>query len=657
MHRGRMLAVSSTENTGDPRPQAAPVEETSPEPPRQEAAGDALTGPEATADFAATGPVASSAVTPDAGTAAASDPADATLADPATTPAGDATSPTGETTSVADATGTSGIPTPAGETTSTGDATGAMGEPTGPTGEVTEGAEAVQPAEAAQPAGSGQPDGAVQPAGVVPPAQGAEPAEPVQPAGSAAEALPESASGQSPVPAPGTPAHDPAAPHPPVPHAPVPHPPVPHPPGHGASPAGGPAVDATVEPAPAEPASDPTQWGRVDEEGTVYVRTAIGERAVGNWQAGEPAAGLAHYGRRFDDLATEVGLLEARLGAHTGNPNEIRSKAQQLADTIPTAAAVGDLDSLAARARAMVSMADTAVAANRAEKAAARAEQVQRKEALAAEAEQIAADSTQWKAAGDRLKAIVEEWKTIKGIDRKTDDALWQRFAAARDAFGRRRGAHFASLDAQRAESRAAKTELIEEAERLSRSTEWGPTSAAMRTLMDRWKAVPRTGRDTDDDLWKRFRAAQDVFFAARTANDQQRSTEELTNQRQKEELLVEAEKIDPSKDLRSAQNALRKIQDRYDAIGHVPRGAMRELEDRMRAVEERIRGAADSGRLRVEPENPLLTSMRAAVSKAEEQLAKAEASGNAGRVSEARANLATRREWLAEAEKSSSRR
>ncbi|WP_409331448.1 DUF349 domain-containing protein [Trujillonella humicola] len=410
------------------------------------------------------------------------------------------------------------------------------------------------------------------------------------------------------------------------------------------------------EPATA-PASDPTAWGRVDEDGTVYVRTADGERAVGSWQAGDPAAGLAHFGRRYDDLATEVALLEARLRAHTGNPGELKSKAQALAEQIPTATAVGDLDGLAARARAMVETADSAAAESRAEKAAHRAAQIARKEALAAEAEQIAAESTAWKAAGDRLKAIVEEWKTIRGIDRKTDEALWQRFAAARDAFGRRRGAHFAALDAQRGEARAAKQELIAEAQRLSTSTEWGPTSAAMRSLMDRWKAVPRTGRDGDDDLWKQFRAAQDVFFAARTESDKARTTEELANQQAKEQILAEAEKLDPAKDLRGAQNALRKLQERYDAIGHVPRGAMRSLEDRMQAVEQRVRGAADAGRVRTAPENPMVISMRAAVTKAEEQLAKAEASADARRISEAQANLATRREWLAEAEKASSRR
>ncbi|WP_235495421.1 DUF349 domain-containing protein [Geodermatophilus sp. Leaf369] len=422
-----------------------------------------------------------------------------------------------------------------------------------------------------------------------------------------------------------------------------------------ATPAASPA--RPTPPPVATPASDPSLWGRVDEEGTVYLRTGDGERAVGNWQAGEPAEGLAHYGRRYDDLATEVSLLEARLRAHTGNPTEIRAKAQALAETVPTADVVGDLPALASRLGTIIDAAEGAVAVSKAEKAQARAGQIAKKEALAAEAETIAADSSQWKAAGDRLKAIVEEWKTIKGIDRKTDEALWTRFAAARDAFGRRRGSHFAALDVQRTESRAAKSELIAEAEKLSTSTEWGPTSAAMRSLMDRWKAVPRTGRDTDDDLWKKFRAAQDVFFAARTESDKARNGEQKANQEQKEALLAEAEKIDPSRDPRGAQAALRKIQERYDAIGHVPREVMRSLEDRMQDVEEKVRGAADAGRPRTVAENPMLTSLRAAAEKAEQQLAKAQTAGDAKRIADAEANLASRREFLAAAEKAGSGR
>ena len=100
------------------------------------------------------------------------------------------------------------------------------------------------------------------------------------------------------------------------------------------------------------------------------------------------------------------------------------------------------------------------------------------------EAEQIAAESTSWKAAGDRLRDILEEWRTIRGIDRKTDSELWKRYAAARDAFSRRRGAHFASLDADASRRRRSKEELVAQAEALADSTDWTGTANQLRELM-----------------------------------------------------------------------------------------------------------------------------------------------------------------------------
>ena len=93
--------------------------------------------------------------------------------------------------------------------------------------------------------------------------------------------------------------------------------------------------------------------------------------------------------------------------------------------------------------------------ADKAQRDEHRAAQTARKEALAAEAEDLAANSTQWKAAGDRLREILDEWRTITGLDRKTDDALWKRYSAARETFNRRRGSHFAELDRERAGARA----------------------------------------------------------------------------------------------------------------------------------------------------------------------------------------------------------
>ena len=66
--------------------------------------------------------------------------------------------------------------------------------------------------------------------------------------------------------------------------------------------------------------SDWTSFGRVDDDGTVYVKTAAGERVVGSWQAGTPEEGLAHFARRFADIVTEVDLIEARLGSGAADP-------------------------------------------------------------------------------------------------------------------------------------------------------------------------------------------------------------------------------------------------------------------------------------------------------------------------------------------------
>src|SRR6266700_1893911 len=364
-----------------------------------------------------------------------------------------------------------------------------------------------------------------------------------------------------------------------------------------------------------------SEWGRIDADGTVYVRTADGERVVGSWQAGDPEAGLAYYMRHYDDLATEVTLLEQRLASGAADPASTRTHATELKDQLPTAAAVGDLAALDTRLAALIAAAEEKIGANAAAREQARANAIAAKEKLAAEAEQIAESGTSWKASGDRLRTIVDEWKQIKGIDRKTDDALWKRFAAARDAFGKRRGQHFAQLDAERGAARAAKDKLIERAEELAQSSDWKETAAAMRDLMAEWKAAGRAGRDT----------------------------EQTENRRKKEAVVAETEALDVS-DPKAAQAALRSLQSRYDEIGHVPREAMRPLDDRMRAAEQRVRAAVDAEWARGSTaSNPFLAELLARLSAAEAKLERARHSGDAARIAKAEAEVAQRRSLIPE--------
>jgi hypothetical protein len=387
-----------------------------------------------------------------------------------------------------------------------------------------------------------------------------------------------------------------------------------------------------------------SQWGRIDEDGTVFVRTPSGERVIGSWQAGDAEAGLAYYTRRYDDLATEVTLLEQRLMSGAADPATTRGHAIELTETLPTAAAIGDLDSLADRLSALLVAAQEKAAEKVAERQLARASAIEAKESLIGEAEQLAAASTSWKVSGDRLRAIVEEWKTIRGIDRRTDDALWKRFAAARDAFSKRRGQHFAQLDAERSTARAVKEKLVVRAEELSTSSDWKETAAAMRDLMAEWKAAGRASRDVEDALWQKFRGAQDSFFARRSGALAEREAEQVTNQRRKEAIIREAERVDVS-DPKAAQATMRELQARYDDIGRVPRQVMRTTDDRMRAAEQRVRDAAQAQWRRGTVEsNPFLAELRARLVEAEAKLERARAAGDAARIARAEADVAARR-------------
>jgi hypothetical protein len=390
----------------------------------------------------------------------------------------------------------------------------------------------------------------------------------------------------------------------------------------------------------------------VDDDGTVYVRTADGEREVGSWQAGTPEEGLAHFTRRYDDLATEVTLLETRLASGAASASSTVVAASKLRESVPTANVVGDLASLDARLAALIEKAEAKRSEEKAEKAAAAEQAAQAKRTLADEAETLA-QSTQWKAAGDRLRAIVEEWRAIKGVDRKLDSELWKRVSAARSEFGRRRGAHFAALDEQRKEVVAQKEKLVAEAESLSDSSEWTATANRYRNLMAQWKAAGRASKDADDALWQRFRAAQDTFFSRRSAAFGERDSEQKSNQAAKESVLAEAEAIDPDADLAAAQAKLRDLQSRYAAIGKVPRDAIADLDKRMDAVAARVRAAADAQwRESTVASSPLVIRLRESVEKLERKIDRARETGQTKQLHDLESQLETQRQWLAQSER-----
>jgi hypothetical protein len=413
--------------------------------------------------------------------------------------------------------------------------------------------------------------------------------------------------------------------------------------------------EATVPEPPTDAiASNP--WGHVTADGTVVVRTRAGERIVGSWQVDDPTAALAFFGRKFDELDTTVTLLEQRVRAKRLAPDEAAATVRRLREQLGSVAAVGALDAVADRLAAVDALVAEQRAERRAERAAAVDEARVRKEALADEAERLAAGSD-WKAGADRFRVLLEEWKGLPRIDKAADDALWHRFSTARSTYTRRRKTHFAEQASRREDAARLKRAIVTEAEALAGSTEWGPTSGAFRELMTRWKAAGPAPRDLDAELWGRFKAAQDTFFAARGQANAARDEEQAANLAAKQALLVEAEAILPVKDPKAARAAYRSVLERWSAIGHVPRESIRGLDDRLSAVEQAVSGAEEARWRRTNPEAraraaSTVSQLQARLATLEASIAAATERGDTARVDALTAEAEQRRSWLAEAQR-----
>lgn len=405
-----------------------------------------------------------------------------------------------------------------------------------------------------------------------------------------------------------------------------------------------------------------SDWGRVGDDGTVYVKTTDGERAVGQMPDATPEEALAFYTKRYDNLSLEVDLLHQRVLTGVLSPEEATSSVKLVREQLVDVHAVGDIPALVRKLDELGPVIATQRDARRAAKAQRVADARAEKERLAGEAEKIAA-GRDWRNGANRLRELLEEWKKLPRIDKTADDELWRRFSSARSAYTKARKAHFAEQDEKREGARVIKERLVAEAEALASSTEWGPTSGRYRDLMRDWKAAGPAPKAVDDELWRRFRGAQDTFFGARDAANAALDTEFAANAVVKEALLVEAEAIsaalESSGDLAAAKAAFRVVAEKWDEAGKVPRDRIKDLEGRMRAVEQVIRRAEDDQWRRTDPEksaraDDMVSKLEAAIAEAEAKLEAARARGDEKKVRELEENLEGRRSFLAMAKKAS---
>lgn len=402
--------------------------------------------------------------------------------------------------------------------------------------------------------------------------------------------------------------------------------------------------------------TDQQPWGRVDETGTVYVREADGERAVGQYPDATPEEALAYFERKYVELNGQVTLLEQR--AKGGAPAaDIAKSVANLTVAVANANAVGNLAALAERLGALGGAVSELTAQQSIESKAASAAAVAERAEIVTAAERLAAEDpakTQWKQTSAALDALFAKWQAHQHdaprIPKGEANDLWKRFRAARTTIEQNRKAFFAELDSAHKDVRTKKQNLIEQAEALAPRGADGVS--AYRNLLDEWKKAGRSGKKQDDAMWAKFKAAGDVLYSVKSEVEAQDNEEFSANLVLKLELVTEAETLLTTTDRNAARDTLTTIQRKWDVIGKVPRDQVKPIEDRLRKVEAVVRKLDDDHWKRNNPETKARTEglagqLNDAIVKLEAELATAQKGQSARAIKDATEALEARKAWL----------
>jgi hypothetical protein len=408
---------------------------------------------------------------------------------------------------------------------------------------------------------------------------------------------------------------------------------------------------------------DPAKFGRVGEDGTVYVITPAGDRAVGSYPGKTADEALAYFVKKFEMAASEVALLAARIRSGAMVPSDAHEAVNKLRTQISELNGVGDLVNLAQSLEKIPALITEHEGAYQARKAAQSAEREVRKVEAAAIKEKIVVeaesliDSVAWKVTTARLKELLDDWKKAPRLDKKVDAALWKRFSSSRNKFDKRRRTHFSNLDSEQKIVASTKESIVKEAESLANSREWLNTAKKYKELMDKWKAAGRGKKSADTALWNRFKTAQDTFFKAKNADMDKRKGSMVENLAKREVMIVEFEALLPITDFKSAKKKFYDLMGKWQKIGMTDRKKRASFDSRIKKVEDEINELERNFARKSDPSakaqaNKVVQGLAEAIENYEKQAAKAEAAGQTAKAMVAREAAAARRGWLEEAQK-----
>ena len=247
---------------------------------------------------------------------------------------------------------------------------------------------------------------------------------------------------------------------------------------------------------------------------------------------------------------------------------------------------------------------------------------LEKKKVLCEKLEEIAEreikNTADWNQLSKEIESLQAEWRTIGFATKKENQKIYDRFRAACDKFFERKREHYTTIKDSMSANLEKKQAIIEQAEALKSSTEWKKTADQLIALQKQWKEIGAVPRKKSEQLWKRFRAACDEFFANRDANSGGEN-DYYGNLKSKKRLIEEVRAYQCSEDDAANAAQMRSFNEKWQAIGHVPFKEKDKINDEFRtAMHEKFplfakqRGQANQGHSAKNPKDSLIAKYNA---------------------------------------------
>ena len=196
-----------------------------------------------------------------------------------------------------------------------------------------------------------------------------------------------------------------------------------------------------------------SMFGRVDESGNVYLLDNGVERLIGSQPTMSIEDAVKFYQKRYDDLHSNVRLLEQRLKAKADAKSILKS-AKKISADLESPNVLGDVQSLRDRVKNIEAQLGDLVAKLDQEREQAVAEAITAREKLVAAAEVIVAkdpSKVNYKQASVKMTELLAEWQKLQKegirIPKSLADAFWKRLAASRNIFESNKRSFFSNQD------------------------------------------------------------------------------------------------------------------------------------------------------------------------------------------------------------------